>query len=270
MLKRWLVLTGTLLLVPAGASATGAGASPKFETVVTGERARSPARTQDRVFAGTRFWRLDPGTYEVEVWVDDPFKRSGEQDGLLKLEVEIGLAPHLQVDLYQNFSFGTGKVEVQGNQLELRYAFGSAYDSVPLNPVLYLEWAPRKAAQDRAEVRLLLGQDASPRLLWAANLFVESNVDYFKAAGAEGFDAEAGVTAAGSYCLIEDVLRLGAEGRFGADQHGELAFAPSAMLGPSLLLTARPSRLKLTVTALVGLLERDPRVRLLVVGGWAF
>ena len=44
---------------------------PKLETVVT---ACSPEETQDRQFAGSRLWRLDPGQYEVEVWWDQKFQ----------------------------------------------------------------------------------------------------------------------------------------------------------------------------------------------------
>ncbi len=226
--------------------------------------------TQNRVFAGSRLWLLDPGRYEVEVWVDDKFQRDGTSEGLLQVEIEIGLAPHLQLDLYQNFTIENPGFNVEGNQIELRYAFGSAWNSTPLNPVLYLEWHPRKAAQDRAEARLLLGGDLPAEGLWAANVFFEGNVDYFNTPGNEGFDGELGVTAAASFPVIRGWLRLGAEVRGGADQHGEKTFFASAFAGPNLLLTYLPARLKLTATAFFGLFDRDPRVRLLIIAGWGF
>lgn len=231
---------------------------------------KSPVRTQDRVFGATRFWKLDPGRYEVEVWWDEKFKRDEPNESLLKLEIEIGLTPHIQLDIYQNFVLKEGKFDVEGNQLELRYAFASQYNEIPWNPVLYLEWHPRKNAQDRAEIRLLMGGDLPAEGLWAANLYAEGNVDYFKASYAEGFDGEFGATAAFSFPVIADVLRLGAEVRGGVDQHGSPRFYASGFLGPNLLLTYRPAGLKLTATALFGLFPEDPLCRLLIIAGWQF
>ena len=251
-----------------GYSAEPSKEGPQYETVVRGQPP-SPVATQDRVFAGTRFWLLDPGRYEVETWWDNKFGRNGESDGLLQVEIEVGLAPHLQLDLYQNFTVGDAGFNVEGNQIELRYSFGRTYNSVQLNPVLYLEWHPRKGLQDRAEIRLLVGGDLRAQGLWAANIFAESNVNHFKAPGNEGADAELGVTGAASFPLAT-ALRLGGEVRGGVDQHSERTFYPSAFAGPNLLLRSRSLGLKLTATALFGLMPRDPRVRVLTIAGWAF
>ncbi len=251
-----------------GYSAEPSKEAPQYETVVRGV-AVSPPATQDRVFAGSRFWLLDPGRYEVESWWDHKFGPDGKSEGLLQLEVEIGLAPHLQLDLYQNFTVGDAGYNVEGNQIELRYSFGRKYNDVPLNPVLYLEWHPRKHAQDRAEVRLLLGGDLPRQGLWAANLFAETNVNYFKSLGNEGADAELGVTAAASIPLATAV-RVGAEARGGVDQHGTTSFYPMVLVGPNLLLRAPSVGLKLTTTVFFGLAPMDPRVRVLTIAGWAF
>jgi hypothetical protein len=258
----------SLAQTAGGYSAGPSKEAPEYETLVRGTLPSPPA-TQDRVFAGTRFWLLDPGRYEVETWWDHKFGPEGKSEGLLQLEIEIGLAPHIQLDLYQNFTVGDAGFNVEGNQIEIRYSFGSSYNAVPLNPVLYLEWHPRKNAQDRAEVRLLLGGDLPRQGLWAANLFAETNVDYFKAAGNEGADAEGGVTAAASFPLAT-ALRIGAEVRGGVDQHGTSTFYPMLFVGPNVLLRAPSLGLKLTTTAFFGLMSRDPRVRILTIAGWAF
>jgi hypothetical protein len=239
--------------------------APDFASTRPGER--SPAFTQDRVFAGSPFWRLDSGSYAVEVWVDDKLRT---HEGLLQLALEVGIAPHLQLDLYESFNFGTAGFSRQGEQLELRVALGSAYNAIPLNPVLYVEWAPRHNAQDRAELRLLLGGDLGERLLWAANLFGECNLDDFQAAYSQGLDAEAGLTASASYELFVGWLRVGAEGRGGVAMHGSSAIYPSLTVGPSVLCTLRPAHLKLTATAFFGMTAEDPKVRLLVIAGYAF
>lgn len=248
----------------------GLGTAPAYETTVNAPRVKSPVQTQDRVFAASRFWKLDPGRFEVEVWWDEKFKKDEPNEALLQLELEIGLTPHLQLDIYQNFSLVEGRFDVEGNQIEIRYAFAANYNEISWNPVLYLEWHPRKQAQDRAEVRLLVGGDLPAQGLWAANVFAEGNVDYFNASYAEGFDGEFGITASTSFPVLRDVLRLGAEVRGGVDQHGSPRFYASGFVGPNLLLTYRPAGLKLTATALFGLFPEDPRARLLVIAGWQF
>ena len=45
---------------------------------------RSPPATQDRVFASTRLWKLDPGRYELEVWWDEKFNRDEPNEALLE------------------------------------------------------------------------------------------------------------------------------------------------------------------------------------------
>jgi hypothetical protein len=251
-----------------GFSAGPSKPAPTFQSTVHA----SPLYTQDRVFAGSRYWLLDTGKYEVEVWVDDKFQPDHTNEGLLQMEIELGIAPHLQLDIYQNFNFGTDGFSNQGQQIELRIAFGSYYNQIPLNPVLYLEWAPHHNAQDRAEIRLLVGGDlgVGGRFLWAANLFAECNIDDFQASYSEGLDAEGGVTAAASYAVVQDWIRVGAEGRGGFDMHGKPQLYPSLMLGPNVLFTIRPAHLKLTATALIGLMPEDPRVRLLVIAGYGF
>ena len=184
---------------------------------------------------------------------------------------EIGLTPHIQLDIYQNFSVSQGQFDVEGNQFELRYAFASEYNEIRWNPVLYLEWHPRKNAQDRAEIRLLMGGDLGPTGLWAANLYAEGNVDYFNASYAEGFDGEFGASAAASFPVIDDWLRLGAEVRRAASTStGPPPSTPSGFVGPNVLLTYRPASLKITATALFGLCSEDPLVRLFVIAGWQF
>jgi hypothetical protein len=251
-----------------GYSAEPSKSAPNFETIVSAPK--SPFQTQTRQFAGTRFWLLDPGRYEVELWWDNKFQRDHTQEGLLQLEIEIGLAPHLQLDIYQNFTTGTGGFNTEGNQIELRYAFGSYYNQILLNPVLYLEWHPRYNAQDRAEVRLLLGGDVPGRGLWAANIFFESNVDRFHGASAVGTDMEIGASAGTNFALVGDYLRGGAEVRLGVDQHGTSTFWAMGMAGPNLVLQAPKQQLKLTATAFFGFFAHDPLVRLLLIAGWQF
>jgi hypothetical protein len=247
----------------------GLGAPPDYQTVVSTYRPSPPA-TQDRVFTTSRFWRLDPGRYEVEVWLDTLFLRDGAgAEATLQAEIEFGLTPHIQLDIYENFSFGTGlPFNYVGTSVEVRYSIASYYNAISWNPVLYLEFQTRKQLQDRLEFRLLIGGDLPWGGLWASNFYAESNIDFFRASYALGADAEVGVTASVSFPVVRDVLRLGAELQGGVDQHGTPTFSAVGLLGPDLLLTYRPARLKLTASALFGLFPQDPLVRLFLIAGW--
>jgi hypothetical protein len=241
-----------------------------MESTVRGDKP-SPEPTQDRLFAGTRFWRLDPGRFEVEAWWDHDFNRDGTNSGLLQLELEIGLWPHIQLDIYQNFNVGPGTFSVEGNQIEMRYSFGRSYNQIPLNPVLYLEYHPRHAAPDRAEVRLLLGGDIGTIGIWAVNAYGEMNIDGYGSSDVRaGTDAEAGVSGALSFAVAPEILRLGAEVKAGVDQHATPVFAPVTELGPNILLHLPGTGLKVTATGFFGLMPQDARVELLVIAGYGF
>src|SRR5262245_61980549 len=184
----------TLWLAPAVAAAQG---SPSYETTV--ER-RSPEFTQDRTFGATRFWKLDEGVYEAEVWwrLRDP--RGPGHYHLVQAELEIGLSPRIQLDLYENLLIQDGELYHEGNQIEARIAIDPVYGRTWGNPVVYLEWHPRHLDADRAETRLLLGGELAPKLLGAANLFYEQNITNTVA----GFvpNPEVGVTASLSYAVL--------------------------------------------------------------------
>src|SRR5579871_3610192 len=70
----------------------------------------SPSWTQDRSFTSTRFWLLDPGSYEAQLWFRTRIPHQiggtrGPADLLMQAEVEVGLVPHLQLDVYENLTF---------------------------------------------------------------------------------------------------------------------------------------------------------------------
>lgn len=249
-----------------GYSAEPSLPSPDYSATVAGSRP-SPAFTQDRDFTGTRFWLIDPGRYEIETWFSQKRFSSTSKESLAQVEIEMGIAPHLQLDIYQNFTTD-GELRVEGEQIELRYALGLNYNEIPLNPVLYLEWHPRNGLQDRAEFRLLLGGDVG-KLVWASNLYYEMNVDGYDSPNAQGKDIEAGVSGAASYGF-GDLLRLGAEVQAGADDHGLPTLAPVLLVGPNALLKLPALGLKLTATVFFGVMSNDPRIYPLLIGGWQF
>jgi hypothetical protein len=268
-----------LSALPAFAAQTGAPAepilppSPAPEPPSSGYRAvvrahrPSPAWTQDRSFTSTRFWLLDPGSFEVETWLRTRVYSNGSPYEIrMQHEIEIGVWPHVQIDLYENMEFNVGDdgkrgIQQEGNQIEARIAIPSYYGQIFGNPVIYLEWHPRHNNPDRAEVRLLLGGAPTRWFYLVLNPYVETNVENTDTTQAtidpltkmatlnttSKFiaDAEFGTTVAAGF-RITDWLRLSAEMKIGADMLGDpdnkLHFV--WFLGPGFILKPLPGKLK--------------------------
>lgn len=212
----------------------------------------SPEWTQDRFATSTRFWLLDPGTYEVQTWLRtriphvDPMTRArGPNEYLWQHEIEIGLFPHVQIDLYENLinDDGTSNLKQEGVQIEARIAIGSHYGAIPTNPVIYLEFHPRHDAPDRAEIRLMLGGAPLRWLTLAANPYFEGNVE--QTMGKYVADAEVGTTLAAAF-RATSWLSVNAEAKIGGDMLGNAdnKFRFVWFLGPGFLIKPLPGKLK--------------------------
>lgn len=212
----------------------------------------SPEWTQDRFATSTRFWLLDPGTYEVQTWlrtrlphVDPATGARGPNEYLWQHEIEIGIYPHVQIDLYENLinDDGSHDLKQEGVQIEARIAVGSYYGQVPLNPVVYLEFHPRHDAPDRAEVRILLGGAPRRWLSLAANPYFEGNVEPTN--GKYVADAEVGTTLAAAF-RVTSWLSLDAEAKIGGDMlgHADNKFRFVWFFGPGFLAKPLPGKLK--------------------------
>src|SRR5882672_3229848 len=83
----------------AGGYSAGPAEAPAYEPAAGSP---SPEWTQDRTFPGTRFWKLDPGRIEAELWWNLRAPRGQDAFHLVKAELEIGLTNRIQLDLYEN------------------------------------------------------------------------------------------------------------------------------------------------------------------------
>jgi hypothetical protein len=276
------LLTGSFVsLAPPGAAradepppstggfSAGPGASPDYRTDVSGP---SPEWTQDRTFPGTRFWKLDAGTMEVEAWWRIRSPRHADTFHIYQLEYEVGLTPRVQLDLYENLTTeGTGELHHEGNQIEARIAVDPVFGRTPLNPVVYLEWHPRHLQADRAEVRLLLGDEIlGPKLVGAVNLFYEQNLtDGPDGAGGQTFvpNPEAGFTAAASYGVLGQTLRVGAEVKlaFEKEEFDDAEWEKQLLVGPNLAVRLAGEHLKLCTTVLFGVTDDAKKVDAFVI-----
>ncbi|HEX4627247.1 MAG TPA: hypothetical protein VH137_00535, partial [Gemmatimonadales bacterium] len=186
-----------LAMAQAGGYTAGPGlpapereADAGYTTRVYGHR-DSPSFTQDREFTTTRVWVLDPGRFTVEQWWNGywgaPNARPGPNadDHFFQTEIEMGVAPHCQVDIYANYEFNqdaNGNFQVArgghtGIAAELRVALGNHWGDIPGNPTLYFELTSQYYNSPRAELRLLLGDTLfTPKLLAALNLAFERNI----------------------------------------------------------------------------------------------
>ncbi|HEY3351974.1 MAG TPA: hypothetical protein VGQ83_01875 [Polyangia bacterium] len=247
--------------------------APAYETVVTG----SPMWTQDRNFLGTRFWKLDPGKVELELWWRPEWYRGDEPSRhRTQLELELGLTKRLQLDIYQRFvsrvDGGERNFSYEGTAIELRVAIPERYGQMWGNPVIYLELLSNHDAPDRVEAKLLLGgQLFTPKLLGAVNLTFECNVDKMKGAPYQGAP-ELGATAAASYEIIAQRMRLGAEARliFEREQFRHATTETSLMLGPNVSWHLIGHHLKLYATLFFGVTEDSPRFApwVILASGW--
>jgi hypothetical protein len=260
-----------------------------YETRVITYR-KSPKYTQDREFTNARLWVLDPGRYTVEQWwtgywgVPKALSQYGIQnqdDQFFQTEIEIGFAPHFQLDIYANYEFAqdqnTGNYLVAhghtGIAAELRYAIPSYWGQVWGNPTLYFELTSQYYNSPRAEFRLLLGGSMfAPKLLGVVNFSFERNI--FRD-NSTGIDYEIKSQWGANYEIIKDILRLGAQATFGWDSHGTIGCGtvsaqcpqggalgvslihPVAQIGPALIITEPHKYFKVLASLMYGFADWD-------------
>jgi hypothetical protein len=240
--------------------------------------APSPEYTQDRNFGATRFWKLDQGHQEAEIWWRFRDPRHVDSYNIVQLEYEVGLTDRVQLDLYENLTDQGGHWTREGTQIEARIAIDPVYGRTRGNPVVYLEWHPLHLGPARAETRLLLGDSlaGNGKLFVAANLFYEQNVTR-SSDGAGGTvwipNPEAGFTTAVSYEVADHQrLRLGAEVKFALEKErfDDPAWERQLLIGPNLSTRIAGERLKLLSTVLVGVTDDAKKIDAYVIVATGF
>lgn len=271
----WVVLALTGVASAQQESAAAAMPQPEprrgpIEVTVRGDQPKSPVFSQGRPWAATRFWVLDPGEQEAEVWYSSRINHNGvkgDSPHLLQVEYMAGVTPRVQLDVYFNYKFEGDKSQIEGAQIEGRFALARRYGEIWGNPALYLEWHPKTRGPNRAEARLLLGGEIfRPDLFGAINPFFEQNLDE-EADGKFVSDREIGFTAALSYALLPGRLSLGAEIKAAADQQDEIDYKAVVKMGPAVWLSLFDGFLRVTYTGLFGLTSRSDAYNPIVILG---
>jgi hypothetical protein len=148
-------------------------------------------------------------------------------------ELEIGLGYRIQLDLYlrteqQGYQ---GKMEVESEKIELRYAFAD-WGKIPGNPTIYLELSRFTEGPMTLEAKLLLGGNLAARAHWGVNLVFERDL------GGSMLYNQYGVTGGLSFTIVDRKFSLGVELQFestdgGRNGRGNLSEA-NILAGPTI------------------------------------
>ncbi len=232
-----------------------------------------PRWTARRLFTETRSYVIPEGQIQFEYWLtvqDAPRNAPDDEEGKIKqqYEVEMGLPYRFQVDLYQTYEkepMSDGANVLSETKFEVRWAFAD-WDVIPLNPTAYLEWAVVSEGYDVLEAKLLLCDDITERLRWAANAVYEEETG-----GSHGRSRE--LTGGISYGAIDSKVAVGVETKFAWEDElveGQRTTSVQEFLaGPSIQVRPSP-RTHIDLAMLFGLTEDSSRSKFNMVAGWEF
>lgn len=192
-----------------------------------------PRWTARRRFPTTRLYVVPEGAAQFEWWLEtkSPLGDFANTRFRSLYELEFGLGHRLQLDLYlQTEQQGSSQWELVAEKVELRYALAK-WGVIPANPTVYLEWTRQHDGVHKGEVKLLVGDELSPRWHWGANVVFESEL--FNATQ----EHEYAVTGALSYTVIDQRFSVGGEVKVELvdERERRLAFKSYEILaGPSI------------------------------------
>jgi len=230
-------------------------------------------------FSGdTDVYVLPPGEFFVDADYRATIPKHGRTAHLFTQEFEAGLPHRIQLAYENNVEIKDGHSQVTEQTFEARYALAD-WGKIPLNPTLFAEYKlgvgkdfgaqenpgdPIPGLPDAFEIRILLGEQLTPRLQWALNLFHEQQT------GGER-EWETGFSQAFSYSLLDEDLKVGMEMQFIRETEFDSRWDPEYQfnIGPS--FTWKPSRRsRLDVAALFGTTEDSPSAKIFAVFSYAF
>lgn len=237
------------------------------EEAFIGEMKR-PEWTSKRRFGFSRVYiQQDPWQVSVEQWWRvRSFRDQGRKPEQKFIEeIEIGLPWRMQLDIYGDWGHENGRTKRQDMAFELRWALAD-WGVIPLNPTLYGEYKLSDGTYDSDyyEVKLLLGDDFTPRLHWALNFSYERQV-------ARARNNELVISQGISYTLIDQLLSVGLEMQYKyenqqtARQNGERKFA----LGPSVQIRPTPNSW-INLVCMAGCSAPTPAIEGFVIFGYNF
>jgi hypothetical protein len=178
------------------------------ENKIVGEYAQ-PEWSARRPFPGVSVYVQPAAQIEFETGFQDATTPSGVHQNEWTQELEAGLGHRLQLALentFANFREGTDTpLQWQEDSLKLstRYALAN-WGKLPLNPALGLGWRFNSGAPDAPSCQLVLGDEFTPRLHWAADFQYEWQTD------ASQFQELTAATAL-TYSVTNETLNVGVQ-----------------------------------------------------------
>ena len=267
--------------------------------IVTGEEVPSaygapPGFSRNRFSNLINSYVLPPGAvYAGLIYQGDALRFNRPDHGLTQ-EIELGLPCRFGVAIENSIENFRGRTQERTFSVEGRYALAD-WNKIPLNPTVFVEYkfgighilhdegppAPlekgeaqdfldeHKPLPDAFEVRLLLAQDFSDNVEWAANFFFEQEIG-----GDRGREVGLAQSVMFPICLPNERLKIGAEMQFtsftdaGIREAGE---TPSyrVVIGPT--IAWKPSKnTRLDISPLFGVTDDAPRASVFVVFSMLF
>jgi hypothetical protein len=267
--------------------------------VVTGEEVPSaygapPAFSRNRFSNLTNSYVLPPGAvYAGLIYQGDSLRFNRPDHGLTQ-EIELGLPYRFGVAIENRIENFRGRTQERTFSIEGRYALAD-WNKIPLNPTIFVEYKfgighilhdegppaemPKGEAQafldenrplpDAFEVRLLLAQDFSNNVEWAANFFYEQEIG-----GDRGREAGFAQSIMFPICLPNERLKVGAEMQFISftdvgirDENQTPSYR--VVIGPT--IAWKPSKnTRLDISPLFGVTHDAPRASVYIVFSMLF
>jgi hypothetical protein len=224
-----------------------------------------PRWTARRLFPTTRVYVRPEGELELEYWTRVKVPDEGPTEVETQYEVEVGLPGRFQLDLYMVNSKkgGEGELALAEQKTELRYALAD-WGEIPANPTLYVEWVSRDERPDKAEFKLLLGDELARSWHWGSNLVFEHEVSGER-------ENEYGLTLGIAHTVVDGKLSLGAEMKAAlvdtAADRGD--YEKELEIGPSLRWMPMPA-MHIDFAPLIGIGADSRAADIFLVVGWEF
>ncbi len=238
---------------------------PVTENTLIGAN-QQPEWTTYRRFPTTRIYvQQPPGAWGLEQWwrMDDSAGKNPRHR--FSTELEVGIAPRTQLDIYLNTIRTREKTFYYNNlAVELRYALAD-WGKLPLNPTLYGEWkfSDPDMGPDALEAKLLLG-DAINNWHYGVNLIFEQEVS-------DERTKEYAVSQALGYTIKDRAWSIGEEFKFvnETEKGGRGEAENKYSVGPSIQF--RPTEdSHIDLVALFGLNDDTADLETFLVFGYSF
>jgi hypothetical protein len=266
--------------------------------VITGEEVPSaygatPSFSRSRFSNLTQAYVLPPGAVFAGLIYQGDSLKFNRPDHMLTQEIEIGLPGRFGLAIENSIENHRGTTQERTVSFEARYALAD-WNKIPLNPTIFVEYkfgvgdilhdegppeeVPKGEGRafleehmplpDSVEVRLLLAQNFSNKVEWAANLFYEQETS-----GDRGREVGFSQSLMFPILLPNDRLKVGAEMQYisftdiGLREEG--TSSPRVVIGPT--VAWKPSKnTRLDVSPLFGVTDDAPHASVFVVFSMLF